>query len=80
MMPYGPQTTSERSSMHSRLGEKPTQVDQADRGDSRIRHPRHQRAGLCRRLRILGCIRMYNQDVAELYRRVGVGTPVMVVR
>ena len=27
-----------------------------------------------------GCIRMYNQDVADLYRRVDVGTPVYVTR
>src|SRR5207302_8949624 len=27
-----------------------------------------------------GCIRMYNQDVVDLYSRVSVGTPVMVVR
>ncbi len=27
-----------------------------------------------------GCIRMYNEDVVELFDRVGVGTPVMVVR
>ena len=27
-----------------------------------------------------GCIRMYNQDVVDLYRRVSVGTTVMVVR
>jgi lipoprotein-anchoring transpeptidase ErfK/SrfK len=27
-----------------------------------------------------GCIRMYNQDITDLYARVGVGTPVVVVR
>jgi len=27
-----------------------------------------------------GCIRMYNQDIADLYRRVGVGTPVVVTQ
>jgi lipoprotein-anchoring transpeptidase ErfK/SrfK len=27
-----------------------------------------------------GCIRMYNHDIADLYARVGVGTPVVVVR
>ena len=27
-----------------------------------------------------GCIRMYNQDVVDLYSRVGVGTTVMVTR
>jgi len=27
-----------------------------------------------------GCIRMYNQDIADLYDRVGVGTPVVVTR
>ena len=27
-----------------------------------------------------GCIRMYNQDVVDLYSRVSVGTAVMVVR
>lgn len=27
-----------------------------------------------------GCIRMYNQDIVDLYDRVGVGTTVMVVR
>jgi lipoprotein-anchoring transpeptidase ErfK/SrfK len=27
-----------------------------------------------------GCIRMYNQDVVDLYERVGVGTPVVVTR
>ena len=27
-----------------------------------------------------GCIRMFNQDVVDLYSRVSVGTPVMVVR
>jgi lipoprotein-anchoring transpeptidase ErfK/SrfK len=27
-----------------------------------------------------GCIRMYNHDVADLYARVSVGTPVVVVR
>ena len=27
-----------------------------------------------------GCIRMYNQDVVDLYDRVGVGTPVIVTR
>jgi lipoprotein-anchoring transpeptidase ErfK/SrfK len=27
-----------------------------------------------------GCIRMYNQDIMDLYRRVGVGTPVIVTR
>ena len=26
-----------------------------------------------------GCIRMLNEDIADLYQRVGVGTPVMVV-
>jgi lipoprotein-anchoring transpeptidase ErfK/SrfK len=25
-----------------------------------------------------GCIRMFNEDVEDLYRRVGVGTPVIV--
>jgi lipoprotein-anchoring transpeptidase ErfK/SrfK len=27
-----------------------------------------------------GCIRMYNQDITDLFGRVSVGTPVMVVR
>jgi lipoprotein-anchoring transpeptidase ErfK/SrfK len=27
-----------------------------------------------------GCIRMYNTDIMDLYRRVGVGTPVVVMR
>jgi hypothetical protein len=27
-----------------------------------------------------GCIRMYNQDIADLYDRVRVGTPVTVMR
>jgi lipoprotein-anchoring transpeptidase ErfK/SrfK len=27
-----------------------------------------------------GCIRMYNQDIVDLYPRVAVGTPVLVVR
>jgi lipoprotein-anchoring transpeptidase ErfK/SrfK len=27
-----------------------------------------------------GCIRMYNQDIVDLYGRVGVGTPVVVTR
>jgi lipoprotein-anchoring transpeptidase ErfK/SrfK len=27
-----------------------------------------------------GCIRMYNQDITDLYDRVGVGTPVVVTR
>ena len=27
-----------------------------------------------------GCIRMYNEDVADLYNRVSVGTPVVMVR
>jgi lipoprotein-anchoring transpeptidase ErfK/SrfK len=27
-----------------------------------------------------GCIRMYNEDVVDLYQRVSVGTTVMVVR
>ena len=27
-----------------------------------------------------GCIRMYNQDITDLYQRVPVGTPVIVVR
>jgi lipoprotein-anchoring transpeptidase ErfK/SrfK len=27
-----------------------------------------------------GCIRMYNQDIVDLYRRVSVGTPVVVTR
>ena len=27
-----------------------------------------------------GCIRMYNQDITELYDRVGLGTPVIVTR
>ena len=27
-----------------------------------------------------GCIRMYNQDIVDLYERVGVGTPVIVTR
>ena len=27
-----------------------------------------------------GCIRMYNQDIADLYDRVRVGTPVVVMR
>ena len=27
-----------------------------------------------------GCIRMYNEDVIDLYERVGVGTPVIAVR
>src|SRR5262245_26733978 len=27
-----------------------------------------------------GCIRMYNQDITDLYARVGIGTPVIVTR
>jgi lipoprotein-anchoring transpeptidase ErfK/SrfK len=27
-----------------------------------------------------GCIRMYNQDIVDLYQRVSVGTPVVVTR
>ena len=27
-----------------------------------------------------GCIRMYNQDITDLYDRVSVGTPVIVTR
>jgi lipoprotein-anchoring transpeptidase ErfK/SrfK len=27
-----------------------------------------------------GCIRMHNQDIVDLYQRVGVGTPVVVTR
>jgi lipoprotein-anchoring transpeptidase ErfK/SrfK len=27
-----------------------------------------------------GCIRMYNQDISDLYGRVGVGTAVVVTR
>jgi lipoprotein-anchoring transpeptidase ErfK/SrfK len=27
-----------------------------------------------------GCIRMYNQDITDLYERVNFGTPVMVTR
>jgi len=27
-----------------------------------------------------GCIRMYNQDIVDLYERVGVGTTVVVTR
>ena len=27
-----------------------------------------------------GCIRMYNQDIADLYERVAIGTPVLVTR
>lgn len=27
-----------------------------------------------------GCIRMYNQDIVDLYGRVGIGTPVIVTR
>lgn len=27
-----------------------------------------------------GCIRMYNQDITDLYERVGIGTPVVVTR
>ena len=27
-----------------------------------------------------GCIRMYNQDITDLYDRVGIGTPVIVTR
>ena len=27
-----------------------------------------------------GCIRMYNQDVLDLFKRVHVGTPVLVTR
>jgi lipoprotein-anchoring transpeptidase ErfK/SrfK len=27
-----------------------------------------------------GCFRMYNQDVLDLFSRVGVGTPVVVTR
>jgi lipoprotein-anchoring transpeptidase ErfK/SrfK len=27
-----------------------------------------------------GCIRMYNQDIVDLYERVSVGTPVIVTR
>ncbi|MBX9844539.1 MAG: L,D-transpeptidase [Xanthobacteraceae bacterium] len=27
-----------------------------------------------------GCIRMYNQDITDLYGRVGIGTPVIVTR
>jgi len=27
-----------------------------------------------------GCIRMYNQDILDLFDRVGVGTPVVVSR
>ena len=27
-----------------------------------------------------GCIRMYNEDVTDLYARVNIGTPVVVLR
>ncbi|MEX2034248.1 MAG: L,D-transpeptidase, partial [Xanthobacteraceae bacterium] len=27
-----------------------------------------------------GCIRMYNRDIMDLYARVSVGTPVIVIR
>jgi lipoprotein-anchoring transpeptidase ErfK/SrfK len=27
-----------------------------------------------------GCIRMHNQDIVDLYQRIGVGTPVIVTR
>ena len=27
-----------------------------------------------------GCIRMYNQDILDLFDRVSIGTPVVVVR
>jgi lipoprotein-anchoring transpeptidase ErfK/SrfK len=27
-----------------------------------------------------GCIRMYNQDISDLFERVGVGTTVVVTR
>ena len=27
-----------------------------------------------------GCIRMYNEDIAHLFQRVSVGTPVVVTR
>ncbi|HET6376390.1 MAG TPA: L,D-transpeptidase, partial [Methylocella sp.] len=26
-----------------------------------------------------GCIRMYNEDIVDLYRRVGIGTPVVAI-
>ena len=27
-----------------------------------------------------GCVRMYNEDISDLYQRVSVGTPVVVTR
>lgn len=42
----------------------------------RIRDPWHQPAEFGGHLRIYGCIRMYNQDVVDLYARVDVGTQV----
>jgi lipoprotein-anchoring transpeptidase ErfK/SrfK len=40
----------------------------------RIRDPRHQRAGSVGGFVSYGCIRMFNQDVVDLYDRVSVGT------
>jgi lipoprotein-anchoring transpeptidase ErfK/SrfK len=41
-------------------------------------HSRHQRAKLSRALRSLWLYPLFNEDIADLYRRVGVGTPVIV--
>jgi lipoprotein-anchoring transpeptidase ErfK/SrfK len=39
---------------------------------------RHQPSELGRRLCLYGCVRMYNQDISDLFNRVEVGTPVIV--
>jgi hypothetical protein len=42
-------------------------------------HPRHQRAEHDRPKRVVCCIRMMNEDVTDLYGRLGIGTKVVVM-
>ena len=52
----------------------------ADVERRRIRHPRHQFAGLDRRLRLLRLHPHVQPDILDLYGRVDFGTPVVVTR
>ena len=45
-----------------------------------ICHPRHQPPGTIGGFVSHGCIRMYNEDVMDLYSRVNIGTRVVVTR
>ena len=63
-----------------RLAEQPDGRGRDDACGRRIRDPRHQRAGLDRRLRLLRLHPHVQSDVLDLFGRVSVGTTVVVTR